>query len=364
MSTVEIQTTAGMEPIRQTFSHVARAIGGDKPASRYQEGTIGLQSQVNFHYKPLWEPELDLYDKRRTRIEMRDWDAFKDPRQFYYGTYVLNRAKLQEMAESNFNFVEKRGGLSSLPKGLTRRIAALMLPLRHVEWGANTTNCQITMFGWGGAFTQATMYATMDRLGIAQYLSRIGLMMDGQTGTSLTLAREQWLSEPVWQPLRKLVEDMFVVKDWFELHIAQNVVLDGLMYPLVYQRFSDELSQQGASVVAMLTEFMDTWFAEHGKWVDAVSRVGVVSVAWPVKPHELPGWIDRRLRERGLRAAPDAVQGLSEKAKTLAAQAEEKARELAEQAEAKLDKVKADAEKVVDSARERLKSAGKDDKKA
>ena len=41
------------------------------------------------------------------------------------------------------------------------------------------------------------------------------------------------------------------------------------------------------------------------------SRVGVVSVAWPVKPHELPGWIDRRLRELGLRAAPDAVQGLA-----------------------------------------------------
>ena len=53
--------------------------------------------------------------------------------------------------------------------------------------------------------------------------------------------------------------------------------------------------------------------AHHGKWVDAVSRVGVVSVAWPVKPHELPGWIDRRLRERGLRAAPDAVQGLAER---------------------------------------------------
>lgn len=291
MSTVEIKTTAGIEPIRQTFSHVARAIGGDKPASRYQEGTIGLQSQVNFHYKPLWEPELDLYDKRRTRIEMRDWDAFKDPRQFYYGTYVLNRAKLQEMAESNFNFVEKRGGLSSLPKGLTRRIAALMLPLRHVEWGANTTNCQITMFGWGGAFTQATMYATMDRLGIAQYLSRIGLMMDGQTGTSLTLAREQWLSEPVWQPLRKLVEDMFVVKDWFELHIAQNVVLDGLMYPLVYQRFSDELSQQGAALLGMLTEFMNVWFAESTKWVDATLKVAASES--PQNKELIQGWINQ-----------------------------------------------------------------------
>lgn len=53
--------------------------------------------------------------------------------------------------------------------------------------------------------------------------------------------------------------------------------------------------------------------AHHGKWVDAVSRRGVVSIAWALKPHELPGWIDRRLRERGLRAAPDAVQGLAER---------------------------------------------------
>ncbi|WP_372012390.1 DNA polymerase III subunit delta [Pseudoxanthomonas sp. 10H] len=53
--------------------------------------------------------------------------------------------------------------------------------------------------------------------------------------------------------------------------------------------------------------------AHHGKWVDAVSRRGVVSIAWAVKPHELPGWIERRLRERGLRATPDAVQGLAER---------------------------------------------------
>ncbi|MEN6375707.1 MAG: hypothetical protein ABFD75_13140 [Smithella sp.] len=61
---------------------------------------------------------------------------------------------------------------------------------------------------------------------------------------------------------------------------------------------------------------------------------------------------------------PDAVQGLTEKARTMAAEAQEKARELAGQAEAKLEKVKSDAEKVVESARAHLGSAGKDDKKA
>ena len=60
---------------------------------------------------------------------------------------------------------------------------------------------------------------------------------------------------------------------------------------------------------------------------------------------------------------PDVMKGLTDKAKTLAAQAQEKAKELAEQAEAKLDKVKSDAEKAIDSARARMASSDKDNKK-
>jgi len=265
---VEIKTAA-IAPVRHTFSNVARRLGADKPASRYQEATFDMQSDCNFHYRPLWDPDRELYDRRRTAIVMKDWYAFKDPRQFYYGTYVLSRSRLQDTAEKNFEFVEKHGALAGLPKGLTRRIKAIMLPLRHVEYAANLNNCYISAYGWGAAVTQATTYAMMDRLGIAQYLSRIGLLIDGNTGESLKAAKQSWLADPVWQPLRKFVEDSFVVKDWFELCVAQNLVFDGLLYPLVYGRFGGELSQQGGSVVAMLTEFMDDWYAESIKWVDA-----------------------------------------------------------------------------------------------
>lgn len=56
------------------------------------------------------------------------------------------------------------------------------------------------------------------------------------------------------------------------------------------------------------------WSRAHaGKWTEAIGRAGVVVIAWPVKPHELPGWIERRLRERGLRANHDAVQRLAER---------------------------------------------------
>ncbi len=53
--------------------------------------------------------------------------------------------------------------------------------------------------------------------------------------------------------------------------------------------------------------------AHHGKWADAIAQIGVIAVAWAIKPHELPGWIESRLRARGLKADRDAVQALAER---------------------------------------------------
>lgn len=56
------------------------------------------------------------------------------------------------------------------------------------------------------------------------------------------------------------------------------------------------------------------WSRQHGgKWSEAIARIGVVAIAWPVKPHELPEWIERRLRARGLKADRDAVQLLADR---------------------------------------------------
>lgn len=265
--------TAVIEPVRQTFSNVARRLGADKPATRYQEATFDLQSECNFHYRPLWDADREVYDKRRTAIVMQDWYAFKDPRQFYYGSYVLNRSKMQDGAEKKFDFVEKHDALAGLKADVVQAMQSVLLPLRHVEYAANLNNCYISAYAWGAAICNAATFAMMDRLGIAQHLSRVGLLIDGNTGASLKAAKTKWMSDPNWQPLRKLTEDNLVTKDWFELFVAQNLVQDGLLYPMVYGRFTKELSREGGPVVAMLTEFMEDWYAEHVKWVDAVIKV-------------------------------------------------------------------------------------------
>lgn len=270
---IEIKT-ATLEPVRNTYAHIERRFG-DKPASRYQEATFDVQSEDYFHYRPLWQPQYELNDVNRTKIQMQDWYAFKDPRQFYYGTYVQQRAKMQEAAESNYAFFEKRGLATKLPESIREEVVRYLLPLRHFEHTANLNNMYCSAYGFGTAITQALLFDGADRLGIAQYLSRIGLLLDGNTGQTLEEAKGLWMDEPAWQGVRALCEEMLVTEDWFELFLAQDIVADTVVYSLFYDALDNKLSAEGGEDIAMLTEFMQTWRKDVSRWSDAVLKTAV-----------------------------------------------------------------------------------------
>jgi DNA polymerase-3 subunit delta len=53
------------------------------------------------------------------------------------------------------------------------------------------------------------------------------------------------------------------------------------------------------------------WSKSHqGKWSEEIARVGHFLPLWPIKAHELPDWLERRLRSRGLVATAGAAQRL------------------------------------------------------
>ena len=236
--------TVSIKQQRNTFDHLARRFG-DKPASRYQEASYDIQATENLHYRPTWDPDQLIYDASITKIVMADWYALKDPRQYFYNNYTLARARQQETAEANFTFVESRGLVEMLPAELKQVALDVLVPLRHAAWGANMHNSFISGYGYAAIFTQACMFHAMDNLGIAQYLSRLGLLLGDQE--ALVDGKTAWMDDEAWQPLRRYVEDCLVVRDPFELFVAQNVALDGLLYPLVYERIVDgTLSTQGA----------------------------------------------------------------------------------------------------------------------
>lgn len=53
--------------------------------------------------------------------------------------------------------------------------------------------------------------------------------------------------------------------------------------------------------------------SKNTKWFKALDQAGVVIQCWPVAVHELPRWIEQRMKARGMRASGDAIALLAER---------------------------------------------------
>ncbi|CAM3751233.1 phenol hydroxylase [Polaromonas hydrogenivorans] len=301
--------TREIKPLRNTFTHTAQYVGNDKPASRYQEATLGTQPTANFHYRPTWDPAHEIFDASRSAIKLADWNALRDPRQYYYGTWTMARARQQDAIEASYEFVDSRGLVAKMLDTVRAKTCEVLMPLRHVAWGGNMNNASIGAYGYGTPFTAPAMFHAMDQLGAAQFITRLGLALD-EPGV-LQAGKNDWLTDARWQPLRHYVEDTLVLQDPFELFIAQNFALDGQLYPLIFGSFVDDhIVPQGGTAVAMLTAFIPEWHNESARWIDAVLKVAAAESS--DNKQLIAGWVKRWADRAQTALAPVAELALGE----------------------------------------------------
>lgn len=299
--------TREIKPLRNTYTQTAKYVGNDKPASRYQEATLGTQPTANFHYRPTWDPAHEIFDASRSAIKLADWNALRDPRQYYYATWTMARARQQDAIEASYEFVDSRGLLAKLPDAVRSKVCQVLMPLRHVAWGGNMNNSSIGAYGYGTPFTAPAMFHAMDQLGAAQFITRLGLALD-EPGV-LQAGKNDWLKDARWQELRHYVEDTLVLQDPFELFIAQNFALDGQLYPLMFGSFVDDhIVPQGGTAVAMLTAFMPEWHSESARWIDAVLKVAAAESA--DNKQLIAGWVKTWADRAQMALAPVAELAL------------------------------------------------------
>lgn len=299
--------TREIKPLRNTYTQTAKYVGNDKSASRYQEATLGTQPTSNFHYRPTWDPAHEIFDASRSAIKLVDWNALRDPRQYYYATWTMARARQQDAIEASYEFVDSRGLLAKLPDAVRSKVCQVLMPLRHVAWGGNMNNSSIGAYGYGTPFTAPAMFHAMDQLGAAQFITRLGLALD-EPGV-LQAGKNDWLKDARWQELRHYVEDTLVLQDPFELFIAQNFALDGQLYPLMIGSFVDDhIVPQGGTAVAMLTAFMPEWHSESARWIDAVLKVAAAESA--DNKQLIAGWVKTWADRAQMALAPVAELAL------------------------------------------------------
>lgn len=265
-----------IEPLRPTFDHLV-ARYGNKPATRYQEGTVDLQATENFHYRPTWDPEHELYDPDYSAFKLTDPYSFLDPRQYYYTPYVTNRAAMHEAFGKTLEYVADHNLFARTPNPWKALISQVVIPLRHYESGCQMLFSGATRFAYGASIAQCCGYEAFDRIGNAQLISRVGITLGEQTSEVLTAAKALWMDDPAWQPLRRLIEEALVEKDWAVGVVAADLV-DKLLDTLIYRHLDEEAIVGGAGAYSLLAQHVGTWYGEHRKWLDALYK------AWLVDP--------------------------------------------------------------------------------
>lgn len=260
-----------IEPRRKAFDYLVERFG-DREASRYEEGTLNVQSMENFHYRPLWNREVEIFDPAMTRLKLEDWYAFLDPRQYYYGAYNMARSKTMEVLDAELTYAKERGLLERVGNEWRDILLAYLVPLRHYEYGATTTLAYVGRFAYGTSISQCASFNTFDKMGNSQIFTKLCLMLP-EPDKLLEQGKEQWLEAEHLQPLRALVERSWIIQDWAEVLVLQNLLLEPLLYGLLYDQFDRVVLDNGIIAISFIDKYLLDWFKDNSRWTNQLFEV-------------------------------------------------------------------------------------------
>lgn len=262
--------TQVIEPQRKTFTHLVERYG-DRPASRYEEGSVDVQARENFHYRPTWAPDKELYDPAFSAYVLTDPDAYTDPRQYFYTPYVTNRSAMHEAFGKTLDYLENRDLLAKMPQPWHELTSQVFLPLRHLESGAQMVLSGAARFAYGSTVSQCCAYAGFDRVGNAQLISRVGITLAGGNDSLLKAAKESWMTDEALQGLRRYIEEVMIEEDWADGLVALDI-LDQLLYGLLYRNLDEAALLGGAGAYSLVAQHLSGWFTDNRRWIDALYK--------------------------------------------------------------------------------------------
>ncbi|MBB6446643.1 toluene hydroxylase [Bacillus benzoevorans] len=247
-----------------------------KTKNEYEEVTLRMQPYVHMHYRHKYDgKDFDIYDPRYTKLKSSDWEAFRDPKKFWYTTYVNNRKKMAEETENAFNYAKELGVIENLSPLWVDALRELYTPLRHLEYGESVQMQYVIRYSLGTAIEQCATYQAFDKIGRAQWITQWAINMEEHHGDFLKAGKEVLLTEPAFQLLRGYVEDVLVTDDWAEVLVATNLTLDLLLGNLMYREFNKEAVKQGDTHLSLLNLVIGKQLDWSRDW--AVSLLGMLA---------------------------------------------------------------------------------------
>jgi toluene monooxygenase system protein E len=201
-------------PPLRTYSHLAHR---RKVPSEYDI----VSSRLLYHVERGFEIDVPLapfYQRyqREAGLRCRDWELFSDPRETTYTSYTTLQSDRERHLDALMSSIETTGHDRTLPPEWRELLDRLLPPLRYAWHGFQMMAAYVGQMAPGGRLTLVAMFQAADEMRRVHRLAhRLGQLRHSHPGFA-GAALDHWQEAPVWQPLRRTLEQGLVRYDWGE----------------------------------------------------------------------------------------------------------------------------------------------------
>ena len=219
-------------------------------ASTYEDVTFDVQVDPERHLTQGWlygfADGPGGYPQDWTALKSTDWHQFRDPNEEWEQTIYRNNANVVRQINQNIENAKAAGAFSAWNASWARVVAQHVGAWMHIEQGLGlhvfvaAQRCAPT-----NMLNNAICVNSVHKLRFAQDLALYNLEVDDQIEAFDGAAHiATWNNDPVWQEVRRFVEELTAVPDWAEAVLMTNLVFE----PLIGELFRSGFVQQAAAL--------------------------------------------------------------------------------------------------------------------
>jgi len=269
---------------------------GKRRPSQYEEVTVHTQ----------WSPTTyatqgffcrgpggrQVWDPRSTRITAGDWWGFRDPHQLWYRPYVEMQARSEDSIELASDGAHLSGALQNITEAWRDVLGRYYGAYRFYEYGLFLSLSYVQREALSDVVGTTAVFQGMDRDRHAQAIALHCMdLEEAIPGFSSEGSRAAWLQDPMLQPSREFVERLMACRDWVEILVAINLVLDPLVSVLLTRSFFARLAPRHGDTVTPV--ILDTVEIDRKRHLDTISALVRFLIADTGSNRAIiQGWVD------------------------------------------------------------------------
>ena len=259
-------------------------------ATQYEDVTVDTQPSVHRHMPREWPVHFEdgrgLWWDDSTALRSGDWYEFRDPGQMWERPYYQTGTSYEQLIEGAVRTARRERVFEDFtPEWVEFLRGHLQIPAfcDHGIWLALASAARDTL---SDTVTHCVALEAAMKQRQAQAYLLYGMDLEEHFGEfSVDQARESWLRDEPWQPVRRYVERLRATPDWGERVIAANVCFEARVGLLIRRellmrsvRFNGDILTQALSHVAQLEwEWTREWTAELVRFVLADAEHGAAN---------------------------------------------------------------------------------------